>query len=206
MTAAASSTPRLAPLPAAEWDEGAREMLRGRLRMADRYLADDPDAPPLPNVLGLLGHHAELGGAWLAYNGVLLDRPLLDARHRELVILRVAWRARSHYEWAQHARMALGLGFSRAQLEAIGRGPDDPIWDGFDRLLLRATDQLVDRHRLDDATWAELASRFDTRELLEFLFVAGSYLCLAMVFNSVALQPDPESDPDSIPELAETEE
>ncbi|MFC9659655.1 carboxymuconolactone decarboxylase family protein [Nocardia sp. NPDC127606] len=189
-----SAGPRLAPLPVHEWDEPTRAMLRGHVKTADQYLSGAPDAPAMPGILGVLAHHTELAGAWLAYNGLLLDRPLLDPRDRELVILRVAWRSESDYEWAQHVRMARALGVTDEQVEAVRLGPQAPVWSLVQRSLMAMTDQLLDQHRVDDTTWALLERHFDKRQLLELLFVAGSYLCLAMVLNSVALQPDPESE------------
>ncbi|WP_410872918.1 carboxymuconolactone decarboxylase family protein [Nocardia sp. A7] len=189
-----SVAPRLAPLPVHEWDEQTRAMLRGHVKTADQYLSGAPDAPAMPGILGVLAHHTELAGAWLAYNGLLLDRPLLDPRDRELVILRVAWRSGSDYEWAQHVRMARALGVTDEQVEAVRHGPQAPVWSLVQRSLMAMADQLLDRHRVDDITWAQLERHFDKRQLLELLFVAGSYLCLAMVLNSVALQPDPESE------------
>ncbi|MDE1674121.1 carboxymuconolactone decarboxylase family protein [Nocardia gipuzkoensis] len=185
------SEPRLPPLPIDQWDEQARAMLRGRLAMADRYLSGEPDAPPLPNVLGLLGHHPELAAAWLTYNSLLLERATLDPRCRELVILRVAWRSGSRYEWEQHVRIGLRAGLSPAQIAAVRQDPSAELWTPLERLLLTAADQLMDRHRIDGDTWTELGTHLDTRQLMELMFVTGSYLCLAMVFNSADLQPDP---------------
>ncbi|TCJ96589.1 carboxymuconolactone decarboxylase family protein [Nocardia alba] len=189
-----SAAPRLAPLPVREWSEDARAMMRGHVKSADRYLSGAPDAPPMPGILGVLAHHSELAGAWLAYNGLLLEHPTIDPGDRELVILRVAWRTESEYEWAQHVRIATGLGLTAEQLEAVRDGPRAPVWSPRQRALLAMTDQLLESHRVDDATWAQLELDFDSRQLIELLFVAGSYLCLAMVFNSVALQPDPEQE------------
>lgn len=172
-------------------------MLRGRLRRADRYLSGAIDAPPIPNVLGIFGHHPELGGAWLAYNGSLLERAELDPRLRELAILRVAWRTRSAYEWNQHSRMARELGITEVTIEEIACG-DTARWPDVDRLVVTATDELLERYRVSDTTWAALTAYLDTRRLLEFLFVVGSYLCLALVFNSVDLQPDPDADSPAI--------
>ncbi|MEU4317334.1 carboxymuconolactone decarboxylase family protein [Nocardia fluminea] len=188
------AAPRLAPLPVREWGENTRAMFRGHVKSADRYLTGEPDAPPMPGILGVLAHHTELASAWLAYNGLLLERPTVDPRERELVILRVAWRSESDYEWAQHVRTATALGVTAEQIEAVRYGPQAAVWSPVQRALLAMTDQLLDRHRVDDATWAQLERYFDSRQLIELLFVAGSYLCLAMVFNSVALQPDPEQE------------
>ena len=198
--------PRLAPLPASEWDLAAKELLRGRVKNADRYLSADPDAPRMPNVLGILGHHLPLASSWLSYNGVLLDDPALDPRLREVMILRVAWQSRCEYEWVQHVRMGRALGLTDAHVEALTEDGPNEIWTPLEALLLTATDQLLRRCRLDDDTWAELARHLDARQLLEVPFVVGTYLCLAMVFNSVALELDPEMDPGSAPRFPGTEE
>ncbi|WP_280319038.1 carboxymuconolactone decarboxylase family protein [Nocardia wallacei] len=200
------TAPRLAPLPPEQWDEPARNMLRGKVSLADRYLSGAPDAPPMPNILGVLGHHAELAGAWLSYNGTLLERSALDARDRELIILRVAWRTDSTYEWAQHVRLATRAGVTEAEIAAVARGHAAPVWTASDRVLLAAADQLLDRHAVDDATWAELVRHFDIRQVLEVLFVAGSYLCLALVCNSVGLQLDSDMAPPPTFARPETEE
>ncbi|WP_029432301.1 carboxymuconolactone decarboxylase family protein [Blastococcus sp. URHD0036] len=195
---------RLAPVPADQWDESSRAMLRGHLRTAEKYLSGEPDAPRLPNVLGILGHQLSLGSAWLHYNGVLLQDVSLEPRLRELLILRVAWQTHSRYEWVQHARIGQQVGLTYPQVEAVTRGSDDPVWTPVERLLLDATDQLLDVHRVEDATWSGLQGELDSGQLLEVLFIVGSYLCLALVFNSVGLELDAEMDPGAAPDLPET--
>jgi 4-carboxymuconolactone decarboxylase len=186
--------PRLVPLTAAAMPEDDRELLRGRLATADRYLTGDPDAPPMPGILGLLGHHPRLGANWLALSGGILDDPVLDPRERELLILRVAWRTQCRYEWSQHVVMGRRAGLSEEEVAAIAGRPDVHRWAVRDRDLLGAVDQMIDHHRVEDATWGRLAGHFDERELLEVLFVVGSYLCLALVLNSAGLEPDPSRD------------
>jgi AhpD family alkylhydroperoxidase len=185
-------SPRLAPLTAAGWPEEGRELLRGHLAVADQYLSGAADAPPMPGILGVLGHHPRLAGNWLALNGGLLDDPVLDPRVRELLVLRVGWRTRCRYEWAQHTRIAAGAGVTAEEIAAMADGPPPAGWSDRERDLLSAVDQMIDAHRIDDETWDRLAGHFDERELLELLFVIGSYLCLALVLNSVDLQPDPD--------------
>lgn len=200
-----ATSPRVEPVPIEKWSTRAREMLLGRVRRADKYLSAEPGTIRTPNILGMLGHHEELGAAWLAYNGVLLDRPLLDPRWRELAVLRVAWRTRSAYEWGQHVRLARELGISEDQIEDVACG-ETAHWPRPEQLVLAATDELIDRYRVDDPTWAGLTRHLDTPQLLELLFVVGSYLCLALVFNSVDLRPDPGTDTGAVPEVPDWEE
>jgi alkylhydroperoxidase family enzyme len=184
------SPARLAPLPKERWDDAVREALRrGFPEAAPRFLASGPDAAPVPNVLGTLLHHPLLAGPFLAYNRVLLQTPALGHRLRELIVLRVAWRTRSLYEWVQHVRIAASL-MTTEEIRAIARADGDGAWTPLERALLAATDQLVDRHRIDDVTWAALAAQLDGRQLVELVFTAGTYTCLAMAFNSFGLELD----------------
>jgi alkylhydroperoxidase family enzyme len=139
-------------------------------------------------------HHPALAGPFLAYNRVLLQRPVLEARLRELMVLRVAWRTRAAYEWVQHTRIAADLGMTPDEIRAITRD-DTGAWTPLEAELLAATDQLVDHQRIDDETWASLAAQLDERQLVEAVFVVGTYTCLAMAFNSFGLQLDPGLEP-----------
>ncbi|OHV65034.1 alkylhydroperoxidase [Pseudofrankia sp. BMG5.36] len=196
----------MGPLPVSEWTEEDRELLRGNLARADRYLSGEADAPPMPPILGLFARHSRLGAPWLAFSGKLLDDGALDPRDRELLILRVGHRTGCRYQWAQHVGMAQAAGLTLEQIAAVAAaavaagsvadaGAAD-AWTDRDRDLLRAVDQLVDDHVIDDATWARLATHLDERQLLELTFVVGSYVCLAMVLNSVGLEPAVLPDPD----------
>ena len=190
---------RLSPLPIEEWDDAARAALPAYLRRPELYLRDT-DPLPMPQALGLLAHHLPLGEAWLAFNQVL-DAPL-----RELIILRVAWRTRSAYEWAQHTRIGLQSGLTVEQLHALPEGAAAEMWSPVERVVLAATDQIVDHYRVDDATWNELGEHFDGTQLLELLFVAGAYVCFAVVTNSARTEPDPPTEPVDAPVLPAAED
>jgi alkylhydroperoxidase family enzyme len=115
------------------------------------------------------------------------------------MILRVAWRTRSEYEWAQHVRMAESCGVTTDEIDAIGRGADADLWSPLEADLLRATDELLDDYRIDDPTWDRLAAHLDERQLMEVAFVVGTYACLAMAFNSFGLELDPGLDATPLP-------
>jgi AhpD family alkylhydroperoxidase len=191
----------LDPLPVDEWSDEARGVLTSYLRRPELYLSDGPDAQPMPGALGLLAHHLPLGQAWLAFNQVLAGETALDVRLRELIVLRVAWRTRSEYEWAQHTRIGHHAGLTVEQLHAIPAGAGAEVWTSVERSVLAATDEMVDGYRIDDSTWARLAEHFSDGELVELLFVAGAYLCFAVVTNGAGLPPDPPTEPIDAPAL-----
>jgi alkylhydroperoxidase family enzyme len=185
--------PRLAPLPPDEWSDEAVAALKAAFgeAAADRFLSG-PDAPPVPNVLTTLLRHPALTGPFLVYNAVLLTAPTLEPRWRELMVLRVAWRTRSEYEWVQHVRIARACGITDDEIEAVAAGATAAGWAPLERDLLAATDELLDRYRIGDDTWARLAAQLDERQLVELTFVVGTYTGLAMAFNSFGIELDPE--------------
>jgi alkylhydroperoxidase family enzyme len=205
--ATGTHAPRLTPLPREQWDDDTATAVRiGFPAVAERFLSTGPDALPVPNAIGTMLRHPHLTGPFLAYNGVLLFDPTLEPRHRELIVLRVASRTHSAYEWAQHARLALRYGVTPDEVDALdGSGgadveiADAEIWSPLEADLLAATDQLIDTHRIDDATWERLAEHLDERQLVELVFVVGTYTCLAMAFNSFDVELDAEAAPSATP-------
>ncbi len=185
-----------------QWGDEAKEVLPRYLRRPELYLSGKPDAPPMPQALGLFAHHVDLGAAWMTFTELLAGaRSTLDPALRELAILRVAWRTGSVYEWKQHTRIALGTGLTNAQLHALPDGPVAALWTPLERSVLEAVDQIIDTSRVEDATWRALASSLGPPQLLELTFVIGGYLCFAVVANSVGLEPDPPTEPVDAPEL-----
>ena len=155
-----------------------------------------------PNAITTFMHHPALTGPWLSYNAQLLQRPALDPRHRELVVLRVAWRAKAQYEWVQHIRLATRYGITAEEIEAVTRdsfSAGGAGWSALEADLLTATDELLDDFRVSDETWKRLAEHLDVKQMLEVLFVVGTYTTLAMAFNSLGVELDPELDPASGP-------
>jgi 4-carboxymuconolactone decarboxylase len=195
-------TTRLTPVPFADWDEATRTTLLRHLRRPELYLSGAPDAPPMPVVMELFAHHVPLSETFLKFTDVFIsDDSTLDPRVRELLILRVAWRAHSGYEWDQHRRIGGDAGLSDAQLNAVPAGAQGAGWTDTERALLSAVDELIDDFAVSDDTWSTLASSFEPAQIVEMLFVVNGYLCLAGVLNSLGLRGnDPQG---AIPESAE---
>ena len=201
-----SAPERLAPIPVEEWSDEARETLATHMSGAAKlFLSGAPDAPRVPNVIAVLMHHPKLAGPWLTYNGVLLNEASLDPKHRELMILRVAWRTRSEYEWVQHIRLGRQPGITDDEIETIADSGTH-TWSPLEADHLDATDQLLDQYCIGDETWARLAQQLDERQLFEVVFAVGSYTCLSMAFKSFGFTLDPELVDYPAPAMRTTEE
>ena len=62
------------------------------------------------------------------------------------------------------------------------------IWSTLERDAIRAVDQLGSGAQIDDATWEGLSSHLDRKEILELLFIIGTYTLLCYAFNAMGVQ------------------
>jgi alkylhydroperoxidase family enzyme len=177
----AMTAPRIPPLAREGRDPRTEELLATLRR---------PDGTEL-NIFATLAHHPKLLKRWSAFGGVLLYGGRLPARDRELLILRTAWSCRAHYEWGQHAGIALDAGVTEDEVARVASGPDAGGWSAEDASLLRAADELHTANRISDATWTELAARYDEQQLIEVCMVVGQYHLVAFTLSSLGVVPEP---------------
>lgn len=144
------------------------------------------------HVLMTFGQHPGLTHPFLGFNRHLLSTSTLPVRWRQIAILRVAWTRRCRYMWASHLKLSLGVGLSGDDFEAVKAGAAASHWTDDERTLLRAVDQLRDQSDLDDATWGALAGMLDRRQIMDFLFTVGAYVALALAFNAMRIQREPD--------------
>jgi alkylhydroperoxidase family enzyme len=150
-----------------------------------------PDLPPL-NIFRTVARNEPLMRGFLALGSHLLGRHGLPPREREIVILRVGWRAQSEYEFGQHTRIGLSVGLTE---EEIGWLADagSPSWSAADAALVAMVDELCADDVVSDATWSALADRWSAEQLLELLVLAGYYRLVSGMLNSAGVALEPET-------------
>ena len=183
---------RLAPMHREQWDTAVQDAIRAAAPdgLAERYLSAGPDALPVPNAYTTLAHNAVLAKALFSYHRSLMHAARIDPRLGELLQLRVAWRTRSAYQWAQHSRIADRVGITAEELAALSEEDVSERWTGLERLVLHAADELVSGYRVSDDTWAGLAGQLPSAQLVELVLLVGFHASIAMAFNSFDIELD----------------
>lgn len=143
-----------------------------------------------PAVFTTLGRHRGLFRGWFHFAGRLMPFGKLSRRDSELVILRVAHLQKSAYELAHHERLGRRAGISQEELRRVADGPSAEGWSEREATLLGAVDELHATKDLSDETWTALRRELDEKEAIELLMLAGHYEMLAVVLNTLRLQPD----------------
>ena len=143
------------------------------------------------NIFRTLANHPGLMKRWLVFGNHVLGKSTLPAREREIAILRIGWLCKAGYEWGQHVAIGKAAGLSDEEIARIAKGADAAGWSTADRALLRATDELHEDAFISDATWSELASSWNTQQLMDLVFTVGQYNLVSMALNSFGVQPEP---------------
>jgi 4-carboxymuconolactone decarboxylase len=145
----------------------ARALTRGRTHQVFRVLA----------------LNRRLLRPYLAYNARLMPFGTLERTDTERIILRVAWRTRSEYEWRQHRRLGKKAGLGEGEIGRIATDRLDEV-DSRTGALMCAVDELLDEHAIDTETWSRLKNVLRDDQILELCLLVGNYAMLAGALNT----------------------
>jgi len=133
-----------------------------------------------PEIAGRAAHL----GAYVRFEGSL------DMRVRVLAAMTVAREFEAAYVWGAQTGGARRQGVPEATIAAIrdkhtrGVPPEDAQ-------IIEFTRQLLQKHRVDDATFKAMQARFGNDELVQLTGAIGYYALLAMTVNACELEPAP---------------
>jgi len=142
------------------------------------------------NIFKVLAHHPQLVKRWTPFAGHILSKQTLAFRDRELLILRIGWLNQAEYEFAQHELIAKRGGLTDTDIACLKDGPTAAGWSEHEAALLQAADDLYENSVVSDATWATLAKKYSTEQLLDVVFTVGQYNLVSWALNSFGVPLD----------------
>ncbi len=145
------------------------------------------DGTPL-NIFGMLAHHPRLLKRFNLMGGFLLNKGSVPAREREIVILRIGWRATAVYEFGQHTVIGKAEGLTDDEIAGIAGATHQ--WDTKDTSLIAMADDLADDDCVSDATWAALSTEWSHAQIIELIVTAGFYRLVSGLLNSTGVPLD----------------
>jgi alkylhydroperoxidase family enzyme len=131
------------------------------------------------NAFRVMLHNSRAAGAVAGLLRTLMFHNTLNARTRELVILRNGWRTRSEYEFCQHVRVARDLKMSEEEILGVRDPGNCSVYTEIDRAVIRMADELLDNSEVSKETLLTLQKAFSNEELVELLLVAGFWRMIA---------------------------
>ncbi len=148
--------------------------------------------PAPANIFNMMAHAETVLKPVMKLGGTLLGKLKLDARLRELCLLHAVKLEGGDYEWVQHVPIALDLGASQTQIDALSNGDDKAAcFSALEKAALRFTREVVVDGRASEAALAELRQYVPDREVVELIIMAGFYITLARLTESLGVENDP---------------
>ncbi|HDY81546.1 MAG: carboxymuconolactone decarboxylase family protein [Gammaproteobacteria bacterium] len=175
------SEPRITPLPESEWSDDQRALVTP---LNEQYGF-------VFNVMSTLMRNMPLLTNWNGLAMHLVTTSTLDAKLREMVIMRVGFLTDCEYEWGQHVLMSESAGLTPDDHSRIKLGATAPGWTEVESAVLLVTDELIKETMISDKTWDLASAQLDTEQLTDLIFTIGQYNMLAMALNSLGVQREP---------------
>jgi 4-carboxymuconolactone decarboxylase len=180
--------PRIKPLPRKEWTDASREVCA---------FWGEPNAyeeGSKTNIIMVMANNTDLAKAYNTWGKHLLVGNSLAPRQLELLILRVAWKVRSEYEWHNHVGYGLKAGITIEEIAALREKPADGPWNDQDMAVLKAVDELITRGRLSNPLWKQLSKFYSKQQMMDLVFSIGHYVMTSWALSTFGVElesPDP---------------
>jgi alkylhydroperoxidase family enzyme len=150
--------------------------------------------PAKLNIFRMMAHaEANMIPAMRLGNSIL-HRQKLSAVNRELLILQVAQLEHGAYEWRQHVPIALGVGVTQPQIDAVEQERyQDDTFDEAQRALLSFGREVVENVRVAAPVFAELRKHYADQEIVEAIVAIGFYMMMARLTEATETDLDPSA-------------
>jgi alkylhydroperoxidase family enzyme len=148
---------------------------------------------PAPvGIFNMMAHAETVLKPLMKLGGTILGKLELDPLLRELVILHAVNLEGGEYEWVQHVPVVLALGGTQAQIDALRLGDDQAAcFSEAEKAALRFAREVVVDVGASQAALAAAKKHLSEREIVELIIVAGFYIMLARLTETLDIPNDP---------------
>ena len=139
------------------------------------------------NAFRVLARHPDLARHVYGLLNMLATRNMLDARLRELIIMRIGWTTGSEYEWFQHYRIATTqAGVTPEEILAVRDWRKSDLFGPADRAVLAAVDDTREHGKVSDAVWAECEQHLkEPAVLIEMVVAIANWIMISQILQSL---------------------
>ncbi len=144
------------------------------------------------NIFRMMAHAETNMIPAMRFANSILHKQKLSHVNRELLILQVAHIEGGEYEWRQHVPIALGVGVTQPQIDALERGDyAAAAFSEAERALLAFGREVVENVRVPEVVFAGMRKHFSDQEIVESIFTVGCYMMMARLTEATETDLDP---------------
>lgn len=146
--------------------------------------------PPL-NVFRMVAGAPRAVRPFLELGAAVLSTAL-DARRREIAVLRVAHATNSSYEWARHEQLGRSFGVTEVEIDSVGTEECVSSLDEECNLICRVADEVSWDVRLSDEALEQIIDRYGPREAAELILLVSYYNMVSRFLESTRVELEDE--------------
>lgn len=136
------------------------------------------------NVYRMIMHTPAVAPSFLAISDALRQRTSLPGTWRELAILRVGHRYRARYEIHHHERIARSVELREQAIAAVKVAGGEATLDPDEQIIVRLTDELLERHGLSAAAREQGLTILTANQLADLVLTVGFYQMVCNFLNT----------------------
>ena len=114
----------------------------------------------------------------------------LDPKLRELAIIRTGIVGDSKFEYSQHLKVGRAVGIPEEKLAVIKGWTTSDLFSPVERAVMAATDEILSRNLVEDATFEALRRHLSDAEILELFVVIGLWRMHGLIVRALHLEYD----------------
>lgn len=145
---------------------------------------------PTANVFLAMTQTPDLLDGFLTYANAL-RASCLNPKLRELAILTVGYCTDSTYEIAHHQSHAQKAGVSEAQLKAVARFDDAPLFSAQEKAVMAFARESTQKVDVSEATWHAVAESLSEPELIALTLTVAWYNSGVRLMGALAIELEP---------------
>jgi alkylhydroperoxidase family enzyme len=144
------------------------------------------------NVYRALANAERVFTGWMKAGRAALTSPVLSARLRELVILRVGYLMDSPYEIAQHTTVAARAGLSASQIAALAPAADLATggFEDTELAVLGLITELIQTKNVGAESFEQVRRALGDEATVEVLMLVNRWTGLALMLNALDVDLD----------------
>ena len=182
--------PRVQPLEIGKWDTELKKSSWIPENVTEKSQLPEMMAKVF-NVTATLANHPTLAKSWNQFAMHIMGTNSLEARIREIAIIRIGYLNQSDYELSQHAWIGEMSGLTKEEIIRITEGPRASGWSDLEALTILAADELKESGIVSTKTWDSLLENgLSQQQMMDLVFTIGQYNMVSWALNSLGVQLD----------------
>ena len=148
---------------------------------------------PVRNVFSMMAHAATLAPPVFEFTNILFKGMQLDARLRQVAILRVGYLCDSKYEVYHHEKAGRAAGLSADEMNALKKGAAQQCLGQREMAVARFADEMTLQVKASERTFAAVKAFLSEREIVELTMVVGFYNMVSRLLETLEIELEPRT-------------